>query len=519
MTPKERNYSKRKYLSKAIKKHLQALLISKVTNKTADSNGIVKSFDFTITKKMKNNGILHIFFPNSCSGEKLWVIRILFKEFLGLEYVAETQMRNDICIERNNKYICMPDTFFSLAESNWLKESTLPGQPLRTLEKKDIPLNIEKIEPILPIIYGTKDLDISAKKITLGLDVIGSSFFMLSRYEEIVNKDRDSRNRFPSTASLAYQEGFLSRPIVNEYLEILWACIQYLWPDLRRKEREFNMKISVDVDHAYDCAGQDLLRQVKRLGVDLINKRPKEALQRLLNYFNRRREIYSYDPYYNNLFWIMEVNEEVGNKVVFYFIAGHSDIEKDGCYTLDDPNVRNVMMCMYKRGHEIGLHPSYNTFESIEQMSEEANNLRRAMVEEKIANKELRSRQHYLRWNPVITPQIIKETGISFDSTLAYADCAGFRCGVCYEYEFYDLISRKEAGFIESPLVVMERTIFSDSEIYMRLCVENGVSKIEELKQKCRIYNGDFTLLWHNTTLQTPLLKEAYKKVVSKSYT
>ena len=35
---------------------------------------------------------------------------------------------------------------------------------------------------------------------------------MLTRYEEIVKLDRDTFDRFPAWASLAYQEGFLDVP-------------------------------------------------------------------------------------------------------------------------------------------------------------------------------------------------------------------------------------------------------------------------------------------------------------------
>ena len=65
--------------------------------------------------------------------------------------------------------------------------------------------------------------------IQLGLDIFGSVFFMITRYEEVVKSDRDEYDRFPAAASLAYQEGFLDRPIVNEYLEILWTCMKRLW--------------------------------------------------------------------------------------------------------------------------------------------------------------------------------------------------------------------------------------------------------------------------------------------------
>lgn len=54
------------------------------------------------------------------------------------------------------------------------------------------------------------------------LDVFGKASFILTFYEGVVKGDRDVHDRCLAEASLAYQEGFIERPIVNEYLEILW---------------------------------------------------------------------------------------------------------------------------------------------------------------------------------------------------------------------------------------------------------------------------------------------------------
>jgi hypothetical protein len=53
---------------------------------------------------------------------------------------------------------------------------------------------------------------------------------MLARYKEVARSDRDEHDRFPAAASLTHQEGFFERPIVNEYLEILWSCVKRLLP-------------------------------------------------------------------------------------------------------------------------------------------------------------------------------------------------------------------------------------------------------------------------------------------------
>ncbi|MCS4483044.1 hypothetical protein JQ038_13130 [Clostridium botulinum] len=51
---------------------------------------------------------------------------------------------------------------------------------------------------------------------------------MIARYEEVLlwdRVDKDLYGRFPSSESLAYKEGFLDIPIVNEYIEWLWNWI------------------------------------------------------------------------------------------------------------------------------------------------------------------------------------------------------------------------------------------------------------------------------------------------------
>ena len=79
----------------------------------------------------------------------------------------------------------------------------------------------------LVVLEGVRGVDIAERRIEVPLDIFGSAFFMLTRYEEMVITERDTHGRFPARASIAYREGLLERPIVDEYLELLWAAIQY----------------------------------------------------------------------------------------------------------------------------------------------------------------------------------------------------------------------------------------------------------------------------------------------------
>ena len=66
--------------------------------------------------------------------------------------------------------------------------------------------------------------------VVLYADMIAAAFFMLSRWEETVVPIRDEHDRFPGTASVAYKQGFLDRPVVDEYALILREWLKALDP-------------------------------------------------------------------------------------------------------------------------------------------------------------------------------------------------------------------------------------------------------------------------------------------------
>jgi hypothetical protein len=461
--------------------------------------------------------MLTIQHPKTCLSERGWILDVLFREFLGIDYVAESTHGTDFLISMGGRTLSFPDTFFSLAHGDWLSADTLPERPLSSWDTTKLGLPVNVMESTIPIIYGASGSVVEAESIRLNLDILGSSFFMLSRYEEAVNSERDEHDRFPGVASLAAQEGFLLRPIVNEYLEILWSCIHHLWPTLSRKRRQFRTLVSVDVDVPYSNKGRmSFPRYLKKVAGDILKRgSPSTALKRsmgyILSFFNN--DNYGYDPLYSNFDWMMKVNEEAGNVVAFYFITDQSDSEWNGCYSMDEPCLRELIRNINCRGHEIGLHPSYNTYKDRERTRREADILRKVMAEEGCEQTEIGGRQHFLRWDAFNTARNWNDSGLAYDTSLAYADRAGFRCGTCFEYPVYDLRERCALSLRERPLIVMECTVILD-EYEGRGRSEEALAMMLELKKTCRKFSGDFTLLWHNSSIECRWDKESYRTLV-----
>ena len=84
-------------------------------------------------------------------------------------------------------------------------------------------------------------------------DIIGLTYWMLARIEEIGRTDLDAHQRLLSTSSHAFKKGYLERPIVDEWLHILGQVIQRQWPSLELKKHLFDMKVSHDVDNPSCC--------------------------------------------------------------------------------------------------------------------------------------------------------------------------------------------------------------------------------------------------------------------------
>jgi hypothetical protein len=459
--------------------------------------------------------------PQGYEPERRYVLDVLLEEFLGLDFdVLPYDDRVVRIIGGDGKECQIVDRLFSYAAVDWLTPRSLPAAPLQWWDSSALPFSPKLVNPMVPVIYGDdpKSPDFfkcSPTSLYLGIDVFGAAFFMLSQYEEIVKPDRDGHDRFPGAASLACQEGFLDRPIIDEYVEILWECLRYLWPELRRRERSFRMVLSHDVDWPFEHAFMGALRMVRRCAGDLVRRRDLTGpLRRLWGWSMVKLGNAAADPC-NNFASLMDWDEHHGVRSAFYFIAAHTaGGEVDGLYQLGHPWIRSLMCEIHQRGHEIGLHPSYNTYCDPVQTRREFEMLRHQCEAEGIRQAVWGGRQHYLRWKVPITLQNWNDAGLTYDSSLTFADRAGFRCGVCREFPGFNVVTRHRLHVRERPLVVMECSV-SDRE-YMGLGF--GVEAFEamaKLKACCKMLAGDFTLLWHNSRLLLPEEIQLYKEVLA----
>ena len=111
-------------------------------------------------------------------------------------------------------------------------------------------------------------------------------------------------------------------------------------------------------------------------------------------------------------------------------------------YELTDPVIFDNQRCTVaemireidRQGWEIGLHPSWYSFDDADELKRQKDSLEKALGHEIVS-----IRQHYLHYDIRVTPAVHAAARFKYDSTLGFNDNVGFKFGTCYPYHLYDL--------------------------------------------------------------------------------
>jgi hypothetical protein len=336
-------------------------------------------------------------------------------------------------------------------------------------------------------------------------DIIAATFFMLSRWEETVNDSRDEHGRFPAEASVAYQQGFLERPIVDEYALILRAWLKALYPDWQPAARKFSLKLSHDIDHVQRFP--DWKQGLRTLGGDVLKRRDLSRVGQSLRGTLARLGTPALDPHIQGIRILASISRQHGlSNDAFYFMAA-DPTPFDSGYDPHTPFVKKCIDDLERQGFEVGFHPSYETFLAPDRLADE-----KARLDTLLNHPVSGGRQHYLRFQVPETWRHWEQVGLNYDATLGYARHAGFRCGTCHPFQPFDLKEQRVLQIEERPLIAMDKTF----QNYQGLTPEQTVDSILKLAQRCKQVGGEFSLLWHNGSKDAAWYPSSalYRKIV-----
>lgn len=443
----------------------------------------------------------------------LWMEQIL-EERYGFKITINKELNDSISLSiRNSKnriYIVSDSKTFSKGEKNLSYSLWKNNKDWQMPLKKNLPLiGAKKLEKNDKVIHKSEN------HYFFNYDILGLLFWKLTRQEEIYHHELDEHNRFSASQSHADKHGYLFRPIVDEWLDILSQVIKKTWPNEKLKTNNYSLDLSHDVDNPSNFFFKSPASRLKFIAGDLFKRKDyKSALFGSCVSFISKNELSRNDPL-NTFDWIMSESEKLGLKSTFYFVCGNSNKKLDPEYSIFDKPIISLMKRISERGHYIGLHPSYDSFENKQMIKKELVSLKEICDKENIEFR-YQTRMHFLRWNQSKTLRILNDIGVKIDSSMGYADKVGFRAGTSFEYPAFDVLNNELLDIRIKPLIAMEVSMFSKK--YMNLNNDKVLEVTKLLRDNCKRFGGKFSLLWHNNNLSKPIEKNLYSQIITERF-
>ena len=410
-----------------------------------------------------------------------YILRFLMGEGISDELLSQVGYTNDPKEFHKYKLVILPSTFFSTEIYGTSK--SLPQVPLQIWEEA-------------PILFGEPLVDQIENTRILHSDLIASTYFLITRYEEMVRPEtRDVHGRFPGIESLPYRAGFIDSPLVDEYSKLLRIQLREAGMEIQEPVKQIRkIYLTHDVDqlsHYRNIRGLigGLLRGIRW---------PKEGNKAIKSYFGGLRN----DPWYT-LPWMIKLDNSVrqilGDKIcepiLFIKVGGGKRKEDKPFITHHIQDFQTVLNLCRKKNIIIGLHSSYEAGIHPSRIAEEKKHLERVSKRKIFYN-----RHHYLDTREPEDMQTLIDVGITDDFTLGYADVAGFRLGTCRPVKWINPRTRKLTSLNLHPLTVMDSTL-SDKR-YMYMNAHEATEYCMQLINKVESWNGELVLLWHNTSVE-----------------
>ncbi|HEY0261927.1 MAG TPA: hypothetical protein VGB95_02800 [Chitinophagales bacterium] len=316
-------------------------------------------------------------------------------------------------------------------------------------------------------------------------DVFASAFYLVSRYEEYVQKDVDRHNRFKATDSAAFRFQFLKEPMIDFYALALRDLLLAKFPTEKIETTSFKMLNTIDVDLAYkylhkkwwlnlggflrDFSQQNFAAMKERIWV-LLKWQPDPF--QTFEYIEEQAAIFDV-PFC--FFW------QLGDR--------QGDYDKNTSHIV--PEFRALIA---KFADKSGIHLSYSSHAKTNGFSAEINRL-----SEIISVDVNKNRFHYLKMKISEDYRKLINAGISEDYTVGYAAHEGFRASIARPFLWFDLGKDEITNLTLVPFMFMDAP-FRDSN----LSAKEIKVRIEKIIVQTQKANGILVALWHNNTFAEP---------------
>jgi hypothetical protein len=410
-----------------------------------------------------------LIYSASTSARLLYTFDLIFRDILGIEYTltqnVEAFKESTLPKISYGKSAVSNELFFESA--SLLFEKNIHQQNISVTDWNG-----------MKVFFQTSDKSI------FPFDVFAATFYLVSRYEEYLPFKGDSLGRFSAKESLAFQNGFLQKPLVNIWVEKIKTEIKRRYPLFIFPEKKYQFISTIDIDNAYAYKHKGLVRTIGGFAKDILKLNFRNGISRLATILGLKRDVY--DTYAE----LFRIQDQYQFSSIYFFLLGDFS-ERDRNVNSANKKFQAVIRYISEKC-ECGIHPSFASFSNPDKIRVEKNRLASILgMDVKL------SRQHFLMMRLPDTYRYLIKNGITDDYSMGYADEAGFRAGICTAFYFYDLAKEESTNLRIHPFAVMDATL----NLYLKIKADRAVQFIEPIISQTKAVNGTFISLWHNESL------------------
>ncbi|MDF4221386.1 polysaccharide deacetylase family protein [Maribacter sp. M208] len=349
---------------------------------------------------------------------------------------------------------------------------------------------------------GTPCFFQAGERSTIPFDIFAASFFMLSRYEEYLPHVKDIHGRFSPKDSIAFQNGFLQKPVVDIWAYKVLQALKKRFEDLEYKTKTYEFISLIDVATSHCYANRGIVRGIVGMLMDLGTFKLKRVVERIAVGFNRQK-----DPY-DNYAEIIALHKKYGIKCNFFFqFADYSKYDKN----VSTNSIKFKSLIKHVADYmPVSLAASYSSFSDLELLKKEKANL------EVVINRPVNNCK--MRYNRVDIPQTYRNliaTEFTNDFTMGYTFELGFRAGTCTPFQFYDIPLEVKQPIKVHPFAIHDISlskIKKDQDLFHQVqLITNEVKKV----------NGTLIAMFSNEVLgnrEDRNWMNVYSEVIKQQY-
>jgi hypothetical protein len=404
--------------------------------------------------------VLTIFSPH-ISPRLQYIVTVLFKESVVLTDNPEIfLLKEGPCINYSDQSIGKGLQIIPVA---LLREIKVGQQEIQIHRWQDLPV----------FFSGPGDIP---------FDIFAASFYLLSRYEEYLDHEKDQYGRYDHHNSLAHQQGFLEIPLIDYWMLEFEKEIQKIYPAYHLPARHFVVQPTYDIDIAYRFRYASPFKNIKGYFTDFLMGRFDALMERSAIYSGKQKDSYEiYD-------WLDELHKQYALQPYYFFLVAEKQKGYDKNTDPYTSGMQNLIRAHAKK-YRVGVHPSVQSNTDGDCLEREIKLLSYH------AHYTIRySRQHYLKLQLPETYRRLIAAGIQQEHSMGYGAVNGFRASTSHPFYWYDLAKEQTTSLQIIPFCYMD----SAAIFYERLNAEMAMERMNYFFATVKKVNGVFSYVMHN---------------------